>query len=92
MASVNLRSYEERVLQSEKFNKKSLSYIRKCLRLHHTISSLALYSFISPCPLPCLSFLVMKAAKISGYLLLRDFSDPVAVKQLPKPENWEMVS
>ena len=53
-------------------------YIRKWFNVNKSISSLAFYSKSSPCPLPIKSLTsVLKAAKISGHLLIRDSKDPV---------------
>ena len=85
--------YEVPLSTVRKLEQKISSYIRKWLRLHHTISSLALYSSISPCPLHLKSFTsVMNAAKISGDLLLRDSSDPVVAGNCPtlKTGKWSV--
>jgi len=71
--------YEVPLSSVRKLEQNISSFIRNWLRLYHTISSLALYSSISLCPLPLKSLTwVMKAAKISGYLLLQDSSDTVS--------------
>ena len=50
--------------------------LRKWLKLHHSTTNICLYSSISPCPLPIKSLTsVLKAAKVSGHLLLRESSD-----------------
>ena len=52
--------------------------IKDWLGLHHTTSAVCLYASSSPCPLPIKSLLsILKRAKISGHLLLRDSSDPL---------------
>ena len=52
------------------------SLLRKWLRLHPSITNICLYSQISPCPLPIKSLTsVLKAAKVSGHLLLRESAD-----------------
>ena len=53
-------------------------YIRKWLRLHNSTTNISLYSSTSPCPLPLKGLSsVLKAAKVSGHLLLRDSADKV---------------
>ncbi|XP_057296162.1 uncharacterized protein LOC130625104 [Hydractinia symbiolongicarpus] len=68
-------------------------FIRKWLRLHHSISNISLYSASSPCPLSlkCQSS-VIKSAKISGHLLLRDSADPLVSDSPPdlKAEHWKV--
>ena len=61
------------VLQLEQ---KISSHLRSWLRLHHSTTNICLYSSISPCPLPIKSLTsVLKAAKVSGHLLLRESAD-----------------
>ena len=61
------------VLQLEQ---KTSCLLRKWLRLHHSTTNISLYSSISPCPLPIKSLTsVLKTAKVSGHLLLRESSD-----------------
>ena len=69
----------------KKLEQKISYYIRRWLRLHHTISNIVLYSSVSPCPLPVSSLTsVLKASKISGYLLLRDSNDPSVSQNCPE--------
>ena len=85
--------YEFPVTSVRKIEQKISSYIRKWLRLHRTITNLALYSSVSPCPLPLKSLSsVLKAAKISGHLLLRDSSDPIVANNCPnlRSGNWSV--
>ncbi|XP_057308780.1 uncharacterized protein LOC130647074 [Hydractinia symbiolongicarpus] len=59
-------------------------FIRKWLKLHHSISNISLYSSTSPCPLPLKSLAsVLKSAKINGHMLLRDSGDPCVSKCVP---------
>ena len=59
-------------------------FIRKWLGLHKTISSIALYSKLSPCPLPLTSLTgLLKTAKAGCLLQLRDSKDPIVSKHLP---------
>ena len=52
-------------------------YIRKWLKLHNSTTNIFLYSSVSPCPLPIKSLTsVMKSAKVSSHLLIRESSDP----------------
>ena len=60
-------------------------FIRKWLYLHHSTSSLCLYSSASPCPLPIKSpSSALKASKINGHLLLRNSQDPLISSCVPK--------
>ena len=68
-----------------KLEQKISTYVRKWLKLHRTISDLALYSSVSPCPLPIKSLTsVLKASKVGGYLLLRDSNDPLVSDNCPE--------
>ena len=52
------------------------TYLRKWLNIHCSTTNICLYSSSSPCPLPLKSLTsVLKSAKVSGHLLLRDSSD-----------------
>ena len=67
--------------------------IRNWLKLHRSTTSLCLYSSISPCPLPIKSLTyILKSAKISGHLLLRESSDPLVSGQVPglKAGCWKV--
>ena len=60
-------------------------FIRKCLHLHHSISSPCFYSSASTCPLPIKSLSsALKASKISGHLLLKNSQDPLVSSCVPK--------
>ena len=70
--------YEVPVSKVSNLQGKISVFIRKWLGLHHTTSAICLYSSSSPCPMPIKSLLsILKRAKISGHLLLRDSSDPL---------------
>ena len=69
------------------------SVIRKWLRLHRSTTSICLYSSISPCPLPIKSLsAILKSAKISAHLLLRESSDLLVSGQVPdlKTGRWKV--
>ena len=77
--------YEFPITSVRKIEQKISSYIRKWLRLYHSISNLALYSSVSPCFLPLHSLSsVLKTAKISGHLLLCDSCDPIVANNCSK--------
>ena len=76
-----------------KLEQKISSYIRKWLNLHHSLTNIALYSSISPCPLPLKSLSkVLKEAKVSGHLLLRDSQDQAISENCPRlrPGKWDV--
>ena len=76
------------VLKLEQFTS---AYIRKWLRLHRSTTNICLYSSSSPCPLPIKSLTsVLRAAKVSGHLLLRDSTDPLVNSSVPhlKVGEW----
>ena len=88
-----LQIYEFSISLVAKLEQKVSVYLRKWLNLHHSITSLALYSSISPCPLPLSSLVsVFKSAKVSGHLLLRDSSDPFVAEANPplKAGRWNV--
>ena len=59
-------------------------YIRNWMGLHPTLSPIALYSKLSPCPLPISSLVVVeKAAKAGALLQLRDSSDTAVSSNVP---------
>ena len=59
-------------------------YIRKWMGLHPTTTNLALYSKRSPCPLPITSITsLLKSAKVSCHLQLRDSKDPLISSSVP---------
>ena len=85
--------YEVSITTIIKLEQKFSSFIRKWLRLHHSISNLCLYSSVSPCPLPIKSLSsVLKSAKVSGHLLLRDSVDPAVSSNVPvlKAGAWSV--
>ena len=60
-------------------------FIRKWLHLHYSTSSLCFYSSASPCPLPIKSLSsALKAARISGHLLLINFQNLLVSSCVPK--------
>ena len=68
------------------------TFIRKWLKLHHSTSNLCFYSSSSPCPLPVKSLTpILKSAKISGHLLLRDSKDPLVASSAPslRSGSWD---
>ena len=70
--------YEVSMTLAKQLEQKVSTYIRKWLHLHHSTSSICIYSKSSPCPLPIKSLTsILKASKISGHLLLRDSKDPL---------------
>ena len=72
----------------EKLEQRISRFIRKWLGFHPTISSLALYSTESPCPLPFTSLSsLFKTSKTSSYLQLRDSKDPVISSSVPAVET-----
>ena len=71
-----LKIYEISVSVVLQLEQKISSHLRSWLRLHHSTTNICLYSSISPCPLPIKSLTsVLKAAKVSGHLLLRESAD-----------------
>ena len=70
-------------------------FIRKWLKIHPSITNLSFYSPLSPCPLPLKPLTtVLKSAKISGHLLLRDSNDCTVSSANPKLKvgNWKVDS
>ena len=68
-------------------------YIRKWLKIHHYTTNTCLYSSTSPCPLPIKSWTsILKAAKVSGHLFLRDSLDPLVNTSVPhlKVGEWNI--
>ena len=79
-----LMIYEIPLSTVERFEKRISRFIRKWLGFHPTISSLALYSKESPCPLPITSLTsLFKTTKASAQLQLRDSSDPIIASSTP---------
>ena len=77
--------YEIPLSTAELFEQRISKYIRKWLGFHRTISSLALYSKSSPCPLPFTSLSsLFKTTKASAHLQLRDSKDPVVSSSVPE--------
>ena len=59
-------------------------YIRKWPKIHRYTANICLCSSTSPCPLPIKSLTsILKAAKVSGHLLLRDSLDPLVNRSVP---------
>ncbi|XP_057316863.1 uncharacterized protein LOC130657891 [Hydractinia symbiolongicarpus] len=85
--------YEVPISRIVSLEQKFSFFIRKWLRLHHSISNISLYSASSPCPLPLKSLSsILKSAKISGHLLLRDSAD-LLVSDSPadlKAGHWKV--
>ena len=70
--------YEIPISRIIRIEQKISCFIRKWLKLHNSTTNICLYSSVSPCPLPIKSLTsIMKSAKVSGQLLLRDSADPV---------------
>ena len=68
----SLLIYEVSLSRIKKLEQKVSGLIRKWLNLHNSISSISLFSEISPCPLPLKSLSsILKSSKVSGHLLLR---------------------
>ena len=68
-------------------------YIRKWLKIHHSMTNICLYSSTSPCPLPIKSLTsILKAAKVSSHLLLRDSLDHPVNTSVPhlKVGEWKV--
>ena len=77
--------YEIPISLAFKLEQKVSVFIRKCLHLHHSTSSLGCYSSASLCPLPIKSLSpALKAPKLSGHLLLRNSQDPLVSSCVPK--------
>ena len=90
LANPNLWSSISHNLKLEQFTS---VYIRKWLKIHHSTTNICLYSSTSPCPLPIKSLTsILKAAKVSGHLLLRDSLDPLVNTPVPhlKVGEWEV--
>ncbi|MGY8822248.1 MAG: reverse transcriptase domain-containing protein [Pseudomonadales bacterium] len=90
-----LMIYEVPISFAIKLEKSVSSFIRKWLKLNKNISNIALYSSSSPCPLPIKSLSnIMKSAKISAFLLLRDSKDPFVSSAVPKLKSgsWNVES
>ena len=86
----NVFEFEESKNKLEQFTS---VYIRKWLKIHHSTTNICLYSSTSPCPLPIKSLTsILKAAKVSGHLLLRDSLDPMVNTSVPhlKVGEWKV--
>ena len=69
--------YEISISVVIKLEQKISSFLRKWLKIHPSTTNICLYSSSSPCPLPLKSLTsILKSAKVSGHLLLRDSTDP----------------
>ena len=74
-----------------KLEQKISTYARKWLKLRPSISTLCLYSDITPCPMPLTSLSsVLKASKVNGHLQLRDSKDPNVKNNLPVLKSGKM--
>ena len=86
--------YEIPLTTVRRLEQRISKYIRKWLGFHKSISSLALYSKSSPCPLPFTSLTsLFKTTKASAHLQLRDSKDPVVASSVPVLEtgkNWSV--
>ena len=85
--------YEITISSAFKLEQKVSVFIRTWLSLHHSTSSLAFYSSVSPCPLPIKSLSsALKASKISGHLLLRSSQYPLVLGYTPKLQagTWKV--
>ena len=77
--------YEISITTCLKLERRTSYFIRKWLRLPQSISTVALYSTSSPCALPLISLSsLVKNAKVSGYLQLRDSTDDTVKSVRPK--------
>jgi len=87
-----LMIYEVSISVAMVLEKKVSVFIRRWLRLSPKITSLALYSKITPCPLPLVRLTsLLTESKISGYLQLRDSKDKLVSSAVPvlKAGTWD---
>ena len=92
MDSYDLRSTFLRSTFALRLEQNISTFLRKWLKLHHSTSNLCFYSSLSPCPLPVKSLTsILKSAKISGHLLLRDLKDPLVASSPPslRSGSWD---
>ena len=90
-----LMIYEVSISCAIKLEQRISVYLRRWLNLSNRITDLAIYSKISPCPIPLVRLSsVLKASKISGYLQLRDSKDPLVSATLPakNTRSWEVAT
>ena len=81
----SLLIYEISLSHVIKLERKISTYMRKWLKLHHSILNFCFYSKLSTCPLPFKSLSsILKSSKISGHHLLRDSADHVVATINPK--------
>ena len=67
------------------------TYARKWLKLYKNITTICLYSDASPCPLPLKSLSsVLKSAKASNQLLLRESKDPCVKDNAPALKSGDL--
>ena len=79
-----LTIYEIPMSAAESHEMSLSKFIRKWLGIHKSTSSTGFYNQNAPCPLPLKSFTsILKASKVSGYLLLRDSKDPLVSSSVP---------
>ena len=80
-----LTIYEIPMTVAESLEKTLSKFIRKWLGLHQSTTSSGFYNKLAPCPLPLKSFTsILKASKVSAYLLLRDSKDPLVSSSVPR--------
>ena len=85
--------YEIPISLVVELERKISTHIRRWPRLHNSISNICLYSSLSPCPLPLKSLSsVLKSAKVSCHLLLRESKDPYVAEANVKLKtgNWDV--
>ena len=79
-----LMIYEVSICIASSLDRTVSKFIRKWLGLHQSLSPIALYSKLSPCPLPIASLVsIEKSAKAGALLQLRDSSDPFVASNVP---------
>ena len=87
--------YEIPMSFADRLEQSVSKHIRKWMGLHPSITNLALYSKRSPCPLPITSITsLLKSAKVSCHLQLRDSQDPLVSSSLPTLDTgrtWQVV-
>ena len=79
-----LTIYEISMTAAEALEKSLSKFIRKWMGIHQSTSSTGFYNKNAPCPLPLKSFTsILKASKVSAFLLLRDSKDPLVSSSVP---------
>ena len=80
-----IQIYEISLSTAQRLEQHTSVFIRKWLNVHSSLTNICLYSSSSPCPLPLKSLTsILKSAKVSGHLLLRDSTDPLVNSSVPK--------